>query len=78
MSRVDHSDTEHLARSYQQLIEPTVPLISLGGKPPATPMDYDSFVKWKTSTNFREYDFRSMYAPGGHNHRETVISSRSS
>ena len=76
--RVDHFDTEQLARSYQKRIEPTVPLISLGGKAPVSPLDYDQFVEWKARNKFSEYDFRSMYTPGGHNHRETVISSKRS
>lgn len=39
-------------------------------------MDYESFVRWKETNKFREYDFRLMYTPGGYNHRETVISSK--
>lgn len=76
ITRVDHFDSQELAHAYRERIEPTTPLVSLGGMPPAAPLSYAKYVDWKRSMHFREYDFRSMYTPGGHHHRETIISAR--
>lgn len=61
--RADCFETEHLALSYIQKVEPTVPLVSLHGHPPEFPLPYAEFVKWKLRQGMNEYDFREMY-PG--------------
>ncbi len=75
-TRVDHFDFENEAKTYMKKVEPTVPLISLGGRSPHAPLPYDQFVKWKEKNNFKEYDYRKMYLPGGTNHVETIYSKR--
>ena len=72
--RVDHFDSFEPARAYLEKIEPTVPLISLGGESPRVPLSYDEYAQWKAANQLREYDYASMYSAGGHDHREVVIS----
>jgi hypothetical protein len=71
--RVDHFDSENEALAYSREVEPTVPLISLGGSSPRIPLPYDQFVHWKERNNFKDYDYKTMYLPGGTNPRETII-----
>lgn len=70
--RVDHFDSAEAAQAYIKKIEPQVPLISLGGKPPNSPLPYNQFVNWKERNNFEEYDYRKMYPPGVDNPTETM------
>jgi hypothetical protein len=72
--RVDNYDRLDQAQAYMRSVEPTVPRISLGGRPPRAPVSYDEFVRWKTENNLMEYDYKKMYMPGGSNHSETFIS----
>ena len=72
-TRVDHFDSENEAIAYMKKVEPEVPLVSLGGKSPNTPLPYDEFVRWKEENNFKEYDYKKMYLPGGTNPSEMVI-----
>lgn len=72
--RVDHFDSSEKARAYLEEIEPTVPLVSLGGNSPRIPLSYDKYLEWKAANQLREYDYASMYSAGGYNHREIVIS----
>lgn len=74
--RVDHFDTLEEAQAYIKKVEPTVPLISLGGKGPRVQLPYNEFVKWKTDNGFREYDFKAMYQPGGANLQEILYTNR--
>ena len=75
-TRVDHFETESEATAYKQSVEPTVPLISLGGCSPKKPLPYDQFLKWKESNGFKEYNYKEMYAAGGNNHQETFYQAR--
>lgn len=75
-TRADHFDTEIEALNYMMTIEPTVPLISLGGRSPLTPLPYDQFVKWKEENKFKEYDYKKMFEPGGTNPREVIYKKR--
>src|SRR5256885_1906329 len=52
---VDEFETLDEARAYLQRVEPTVPLISLGGAPPSTPLAYEEFVAWKRRNGMKEY-----------------------
>src|SRR5690348_11109992 len=72
--RVDHFDSIESARAYLEYFEPRVPLISLGGKSPETPMPYSRFAEWKRVNRLEEYDYRTVFRPGGRNPRESVIS----
>jgi hypothetical protein len=71
-TRVDCFDSEDKAIAYMRKVEPQVPLISLGGKAPHTPLPYDQFVSWKERNGFEEYDYNKMYLPGGTNPKETM------
>ena len=37
---------------------------------------YDQFIKWKERNNFKEYEYKKMYAPGGTNPREIICQKR--
>lgn len=74
--RVDHFDSLEAARDYMQRVEPTVPLISLGGNSPKTPLPYDQFVEWKTKNQLNEYDYKKMYTEGDTNPIEVVLSKK--
>ena len=71
--RVDHFESLDHARAYVERVEPMVPLISLGGIPPSIPLSFEKYVEWKTINQLKEYEYASMYLPGGQNHRETLI-----
>lgn len=74
--RVDRFDTRQEAQAYLEHVEPTVPLVSLGGRSPAVCLTYPQFVAWKREQGLREYDWRRMYEPGGLNHQETFVQSK--
>ena len=71
--RVDTFESKQEAVEYMRDIEPTVPLVSAGGRPRVPQLSYDEYVKWKNDLGFREYDYNSMYTPGGENPREVII-----
>ena len=75
-TRVDHFDSLEDARAYLERVEPTVPRVSLAGRPPVAPLPYDQFVAWKAANDLKDYDYRQMYIPGGENRCETIISTR--
>lgn len=76
-TRVDCFDSEEEAIAYMQKVEPQVPLISLGCKPPRILLPYDQFVSWKEKNQFKEYDYKKMYGdmlkrPGASDPQETL------
>ena len=73
-SRVDAFSAREKAEEYQMIIEPTTPLVSLGGE--QSRMSYDRFVDWKNQQGLQEYDYKKMYLPGGENHMETITIKR--
>jgi hypothetical protein len=74
--RADNFDSYHAARTYLEQVEPTTPLVSLGGSSPQIPLPYDAFAKWKAEHDLSEYDPSSIYAAGDTNRREILISKR--
>jgi len=74
--RVDHFESLKAAQDYMKKVEPTVPLISLGGNSPQAPLLYDQFAKWKAKNHFKEYDYREMYLSGGGNPKEVVYTKK--
>lgn len=72
--RVDHFDSFETACAYKKNVEPTVPLISLSGRSPGTPLPYNKFIQWKEKNNFKEYDYKKMYFEGGSNRKEIIYS----
>ena len=73
-TRVDHFDSPAEARSYLERVEPTVPRVSLEGRPSEETLTFDAWSTWKTANGLKDYDYRMMYSPGGDNPRETLIS----
>src|SRR5262245_54616548 len=53
--RIDRFDSVEEARAYMEKIEPTTPLVSLGGRSPSAPLSYDKFVAWKQSHGLKQY-----------------------
>ena len=74
VSRLDAFDTKTEVQKYQRRVEPTTPLVSLGGE--QSGMSYDRFVDWKNQQGLQEYDYKKMYLPGGENHREMITIKR--
>lgn len=75
-TRVDHFNSENEAIAYIKQVEPQVPLISLGGRSPETPLPYDHFVIWKERNKFKEYDYGKLYLPDGTNRKEIIYTKR--
>lgn len=75
-TRVDHFDSLEEAQEYLRAIEPTVPLLSLGGKSPAVPLSYDEFCAWKIRNELTDFDHRKTYPDGGSNPRDILITRR--
>ena len=74
--RVDHFESFKAAEDYMKQVEPTVPLISLGGQSPLSPLPYNQFLKWKAKNNFKDYDYKRVYLSGGANPREIILSKK--
>lgn len=60
------------AIAYIKEIEPETPLISLGEKSPQNPLSYEAYLLWKKETNLKDYDWKSLYLPGGSNAQEKI------
>lgn len=73
---VKHFETKDEALDYIKRMEPEVPLISLGGASPKQPLSYDEFVRWKKENKFKEFDYKSVYTPGGSNNRESIFQTK--
>jgi hypothetical protein len=71
--RVDRFKSQADAQFYLEEVEPTVPLISLGGQSPRQPLPYQEYVAWKKRQGWEEYDYTRMYPPGGDHPREVLI-----
>jgi len=69
-----HFENKDDAIAYRQMIDPTTPLISRGGKP--AEVSYDEYVDWKIGESLHEYDYRRCYKPGGANPREFIMQTR--
>ena len=70
---LNHFETQSDALKYRNLIEPTVPLISLSGQSPQSPPAYADYLIWKRKSGFSDYDYKKANLHGGKNHRESVI-----
>jgi hypothetical protein len=53
---INHFDHEDRARAYKAGIEPSIPLTSLGGQSPNSPMNPDDFAAWKAENNLGDFD----------------------
>ena len=72
-TRVDHFGSLREAWSYLQRVEPTVPRVSLGGRPPEEPLPFDAWHAWKIVNGLKEYDYRTVYVPDGQCRQDTVV-----
>ena len=59
--RIDRFESFEDARAYMEQVEPTVPLVSLGGQPRQPPLAYAQFVAWKKANRFKEYPVDELY-----------------
>lgn len=69
-------DTKDEAVDYMKAIEPTTPLISLGGHSPQQPLLYEEYAKWKKEKRLEEYNYKKAYLSGGSNHREVILQAK--
>ena len=53
---VAHFEKEEHARLYKAGLEPSIPLTSLGGQSPKTPMPPEDFAAWKEERGFQEFN----------------------
>lgn len=72
-TRVDHFDSYVAARAYADKVEPTVPRVSLGGRPPAKPLTLDEWLAWKKTGKLKEYDYRELFSQEGTKPRELIL-----
>lgn len=76
LNRIDSFNKKDDAIAYLKLIEPETPLISLEGKSPQNPLAYDDYVLWKKKNGLKDYEWKSLYTPGGSNARETIYQTK--
>lgn len=74
--RVDSFYKKDDAINYMRQLEPKTPLISLSAKSPAQPMSYDAYCLWKKENNLTDYDWKSLYLPGGSNAQESIFQTK--
>ncbi len=53
---INHFEREDIARTYKAGIEPSIPLVSLGGQSPSEPMSPEDYAAWKTANNLGDFD----------------------
>lgn len=70
--RVDNFYKKKDAEAYIKEIEPQTPLISLGGAIPKHLLSYADYITWKKKNDLKDYDWQSLYAPGGTNATERI------
>lgn len=70
--RVDSFYKKEDAEKYLKEIEPETPLISLGGRSPVSPLSYEAYSDWKQKNGLKDYDWKSLYSPGGTNASESI------
>ena len=70
--KIDAFHSQEEAEAYFRNVEPSTPLISLGGRSPAQPLSYKAFNTWKTENGCVEYDYRRVFTSSGSNPREVI------
>ncbi len=73
---INHFEHEDHARRYKDAIEPSIPLTSLGGRSPATPMPPADFAAWKAAHDFGDFDPDKAERLGAENRREIIVQTR--
>lgn len=69
---VDSFHKKEDAMAYLRKIEPGTPLISLNGISPSNPLSYEEYLTWKSRNKLQDYNWKSMYSPGGTNASESI------
>ena len=70
--RIDSFHSKEDAITYIRKIEPETPLISLEGKAPHNPLQYEKYLEWKKNNSLKDYDWKSLYSAGGTNASERI------
>jgi len=70
--RIDSFYKKEDALGYIKKIEPETPLISLEGKSPQNLPSFEEYLLWKKENNLKDYDWKSLYLPGGSNAQERI------
>jgi len=73
---VKHFSSRERAVIYMWHIEPETPMISLNGKSPEQPLQYQEYSAWKKKNNLKEFDFHDVYMSGGENAREIITQTK--
>ncbi|MSR76245.1 MAG: hypothetical protein EXS68_01470 [Candidatus Ryanbacteria bacterium] len=73
---VKHFTSRDRAVVYMWHIEPETPLISLNGLSPLPVPSYQDYLAWKKKNNLREFDFKTVFTPGGTNAEESIAQAK--
>jgi hypothetical protein len=65
-----------MARAYKAGIEPSIPLTSLGGQSPNTPMSPDDFTAWKAENNLGDFDPDKAPRLSGNDRGDIVVQTK--
>lgn len=71
--RVDHFNTRQEAQAYLENVEPDTPRISLNGRAPRPRPSFAEFSAWKSAHDLLDYDYTSVFMPGGEDASEVVL-----
>ena len=74
--RIDSFYKKDDAVAYMKVTEPITPLVSFGGKAPQNPLAYNDYVLWKKKNYLKDYEWESLYTPGGLNAREVIYQTK--
>ena len=73
---INHFEREEHARAYKTGLEPTIPLTSLGGRSPASPMSVDDYKAWKEENGFGDFDPSKAARLTGEDRAEAIVQTR--
>lgn len=70
---VHHFNSRDDALKYMGMVEPIVPLVSLGGRGPERPLSRSEFLAWKQANGMKDYDYNRTFQAGGSNPKEVIL-----
>lgn len=73
---INHFEREDHARAYKAGLEPTIPLTSLGGRSPASPMNQDDYKAWKEENGFTDFDPSKAARLTGEDRAEVIMQTK--
>ena len=56
LAGINHFEREEIARAYKTAVEPSIPLTSLGGQSPTSPMSIEDYAAWKEEHKLADFD----------------------